>query len=77
MNTDQIKDKAEDLQDSAIETGRNLKNKAAQWQQAAKDNATNVARATDSYVRDNPWGAIGVVAVFALAIGLLIGGRRD
>jgi ElaB/YqjD/DUF883 family membrane-anchored ribosome-binding protein len=76
MNTDQLKEKTEELQDTALEAGRNLKDKALQWQQAAKENATEVARVTDSYVRDNPWGAIGIVAVFALAIGMLIG-RRD
>lgn len=77
MNTDQLKEKTDDLQDTAREAGRKIKDKASQWQQTAKDNATTVARAADDYVRDNPWGAIGLVAVFALALGILIGGRRD
>jgi ElaB/YqjD/DUF883 family membrane-anchored ribosome-binding protein len=76
MNTDQLKEKTNDLQDTAKETGRKIKDKAYQWQQTAKENASTVARATDDYIRDNPWGAIGVVAVFALALGILIG-RRD
>src|SRR5476651_1354525 len=31
------------------------------------------ARATDDYVRENPWQAVGVAAGFGLVIGLLIG----
>jgi len=33
------------------------------------------AKATDVYVHDNPWQAIGVAAGFSLVIGLLIGRR--
>jgi ElaB/YqjD/DUF883 family membrane-anchored ribosome-binding protein len=77
MNTDQLKEKTEDLQETAVKASRKVKDKAYQWQQTAKENATNVARVTDDYVRDNPWGAIGIAAVFALALGILIGGRRD
>jgi len=33
------------------------------------------ARATDAYVHENPWRAIGVAAGFGLVIGLLIGRR--
>jgi ElaB/YqjD/DUF883 family membrane-anchored ribosome-binding protein len=76
MNTDQLKEKAEDLQDTATKAGRNIKDKATQWQQTARESATNAAKATDGYVRDNPWGAIGLVAVFAFAFGMLVG-RRD
>jgi ElaB/YqjD/DUF883 family membrane-anchored ribosome-binding protein len=76
MNKDQIKEKAEDFQDAALEATRNLKNQASRWQRVATKNAANAAKATDSYVRDNPWGAIGLVAVFAFAFGLLAG-RRD
>jgi len=34
-----------------------------------------VARTTDNYVRENPWGVIGAAAGIALIIGLLA--RRD
>ncbi|OIQ99116.1 hypothetical protein GALL_188530 [mine drainage metagenome] len=33
------------------------------------------ARATDEYVHDNPWKAVGVAAGVGLVIGLLIGRR--
>lgn len=34
-----------------------------------------VARATDHYVHENPWKAIGVAAGFGLLVGLLMGRR--
>lgn len=33
------------------------------------------ARATDEYVRDNPWQAVGVAAVAGLVLGILISRR--
>lgn len=33
------------------------------------------ARATDDYVHENPWRAVGVAAAVGLVIGLLIGRR--
>jgi ElaB/YqjD/DUF883 family membrane-anchored ribosome-binding protein len=33
------------------------------------------ARATDEYVRDNPWQAVGVAAVAGLVLGVLISRR--
>jgi len=34
------------------------------------------ARATDSYVRENPWRAVGIAAGAGLLIGLLLSSRR-
>jgi ElaB/YqjD/DUF883 family membrane-anchored ribosome-binding protein len=38
-------------------------------------NGYAAAQATDSYVRDNPWSAVGVAAGLGLLVGLL-GWRR-
>ncbi len=46
-----------------------------QIQTAARVKAKQAARATDDYVHDNPWQAIGVGAAIGLAIGVLIGRR--
>jgi len=34
------------------------------------------ARATDAYVRENPWRAVGIAAGAGLLVGLLISSRR-
>jgi ElaB/YqjD/DUF883 family membrane-anchored ribosome-binding protein len=36
------------------------------------DKATLAAKATDAYVRDNPWKAVGLGAAIGVVIGLLI-----
>lgn len=37
--------------------------------------AKDAAHATDTYVRENPWQAIGAAAAVGLALGVLIGRR--
>lgn len=44
-------------------------------QHEAVRRAKAAATATDDYVHDNPWQAIGVAAAVGLALGVLIGRR--
>lgn len=44
-------------------------------QDAAVEKARAAGRATDAYVHDNPWQAMGVAAGVGLLIGLLISRR--
>jgi len=76
MNSDQIKEQVEDLQEQAGEMAQNFKERAMEWKETARENITNFARTTDDYVHDNPWPAIGITAAFAFALGLVIGMRR-
>jgi ElaB/YqjD/DUF883 family membrane-anchored ribosome-binding protein len=76
MNSDKIKEQAQDLQGQAEEAARSFTERAAEWQQAARENITTFAQNTDTYVHENPWPAIGITAVFAFALGLIMGGRR-
>lgn len=76
MNSDKIKQQAEGLQDQAQEAAQSFKERAAEWQQAARENISNFAENTDTYVHENPWPAIGITAVFAFALGLIVGVRR-
>ncbi len=38
--------------------------------------ARDAARATDDYVRENPWKSMGVVAAVGIVVGLLLSSRR-
>jgi ElaB/YqjD/DUF883 family membrane-anchored ribosome-binding protein len=49
--------------------------KLADAQAVASEKTKAMADATDGYVRDNPWRAVGVSAGIGLIIGLLIGRR--
>lgn len=47
----------------------------AQAQEAMALKAREVAKATDGYVHENPWKAVGVAAGVGLLVGLLLGRR--
>ena len=45
-------------------------------QQRVAENARQAASATDDYVHDNPWRAVGIAAGIGLVVGLLISRGR-
>lgn len=51
------------------------KEKLAIAEDIALDKAKAAARATDDYVHENPWAAVGVGAAVGLVIGMLISRR--
>jgi len=68
-------EKANDLRAQVETKLRTAKAKLQDMQDDAMDRAKATARATDEYVRDNPWQALGVAAALGVLIGLLIGRR--
>ena len=61
----------EKIQDSL----HRAKIKLAAAEDVMMDKTKQAARATDEYVHDHPWKAVGVAAGIGLIIGLLIGRR--
>jgi ElaB/YqjD/DUF883 family membrane-anchored ribosome-binding protein len=51
------------------------KTTAGQGIAAVKGRAEDVTEATDVYVRENPWAAIGVAAAVGIVIGFIAGRR--
>ena len=51
------------------------KEKLAQLSEAGVYKAKAAARATDDYVHENPWQAVGIAAVAGVILGLLISRR--
>lgn len=49
--------------------------RAADIQYEAVTRAKDAARATDDFVHDRPWTAVGVAAAVGVALGVLIGRR--
>lgn len=47
----------------------------AQFGEVTADHAKAAARATDDYVHDHPWQAVGIAALAGLALGMLISRR--
>ena len=49
--------------------------KLAEAEASLIDNAKQAGRATDDYVNDNPWRAVGIAAGAGFVLGLLMGRR--
>lgn len=68
-------EKARDLRQQVESKLLSAKLKLQELQGEAVDRAKEAARATDDYVHDHPWQAIGIAAAIGLAAGLLINRR--
>jgi ElaB/YqjD/DUF883 family membrane-anchored ribosome-binding protein len=68
-------EKVAEIRAKAEESLRIAKVKMAEAQAALLIKTKEAARATDVYVHENPWRAIGVAAGVGMVIGLLIGRR--
>jgi ElaB/YqjD/DUF883 family membrane-anchored ribosome-binding protein len=68
-------DKASDLRSQVEAKLMAAKLKLQDLQDDAIDQAKAAARATDDYVRDNPWQAIGAAAAVGFLVGMLVSRR--
>src|SRR5690606_31473578 len=50
---------------------RRARLRLAEMEDAARDAGRDVARATDEFVREKPWQAVGIAAAAGLILGLL------
>lgn len=68
-------EKLAEVRAKAEESLRVVKARMAEAQAAVLARTKAAAKATDAYVHENPWKAVGVAAGVGLVIGLLIGRR--
>lgn len=68
-------EKATELGDKLRVKLRSAKEKMGDVQEAMADKAKAAARATDDFVHDNPWKAVGIAAGAGFLIGLLVNRR--
>lgn len=66
---DELRGKAQDLLEDALEKAQNL-------QAAAVEKGKEVAVTADTYVRDNPWRAVAISAGIGIVAGLLLGRKK-
>lgn len=71
----QMGEKAVVARERIQESLRVAKDKLSQAEEAMVDRTKAAARATDDYVHDHPWGAVGIAAAVGLVIGMLISRR--
>lgn len=71
----QTEGKVVELRERIAENLRHARHKLAEVEESVREKTKEVARATDDYVHEHPWRAIGTAAGIGLVIGLLIGRR--
>jgi len=56
-----------------------IRKRANEWQETARHTARKATRSATRYIEDNPWKAIGLVALAAMALAFLLkpGYRSD
>jgi ElaB/YqjD/DUF883 family membrane-anchored ribosome-binding protein len=64
-----------DLRERIAERLRDAKLRLADAEAALVDKTKAAARATDDFVNDNPWQAVGIAAGIGLLLGIIIGRR--
>ncbi|MFC4339040.1 DUF883 family protein [Cupriavidus numazuensis] len=65
-------EKAAELRERGMGLLKQAKEKAQDLQDAVVTKSKAAARATDDYVHDHPWRAVGVAAGVGLLVGLLL-----
>ena len=75
LTANQAGDKVSEIRTRAQDHLVSAKAKLADAEAALRDNAKAMARATDDYVRDNPWQSVGIAAGVGFLLGLIIGRR--
>lgn len=68
-------EKMADLRERIGERLRDAKLRIADAEAALVDKTKAAARATDDYVNENPWQAVGIAAGIGLLLGIIIGRR--
>jgi ElaB/YqjD/DUF883 family membrane-anchored ribosome-binding protein len=68
-------DKASALRTSVEQNLALTRERLRELQETAVEKTTAAAHATDDYVHDNPWQAIGIAAAVGVVVGLLISRR--
>ncbi|MHB8668196.1 MAG: DUF883 family protein [Burkholderiales bacterium] len=71
----QMGEKAVVARERIQESLRVAKDKLARAEDVMVDRTKAAARATDDYVHDHPWGAVGIGAAVGLVLGMLISRR--
>lgn len=71
----QMGEKAVVARERIQESLRVAKDKMARAEEVVIDKTKAAARATDDYVHDHPWSAVGIAGAVGLVIGMLISRR--
>lgn len=74
-STDSGGEKVAELRSRAAESLNAMKSRLGDVQHSMVEKTKDAAKATDQYVHENPWKAIGTAAGIGLALGFILGRR--
>lgn len=75
VTANQAGEKVAEMRERIQDRLRDAKLRLADAEAALVDRTKAAARATDDFVHEHPWQAVGVAAAIGLALGVLIGRR--
>lgn len=67
--------KADELRSKGLSLLETATQKAQEFQEVALEKGKEAAQATDEFVHEHPWKAVGIAAGIGLVVGLLIARR--
>lgn len=65
-------DKANEMREAALSSLRHTRETLHDTQEAIVERGRQAVKATDHYVHDNPWQAIGIAGLVGLLFGMLV-----
>lgn len=65
-------DRANEMREAALNSLRHTRETLHDTQEAIVERGRQAAQATDHYVHDNPWQAIGIAGLVGLLFGMLV-----
>lgn len=65
-------DKATEMREAAMRSLRQTRETLHDTQEAIVESGRQAVKATDHYVHDNPWQAIGIAGIVGLLFGMLV-----
>ena len=67
--------KATEMREAALRSLRQTRETLHDTQEAILESGRQAVKATDHYVHDNPWQAIGVAGIVGLLFGMLVSSK--
>ena len=77
MNTSEMTDTVENLQDQAKDFRDRAAEETHRWKERAVESAKHASVATDKFVHDNVWTTITIAALAGCAVGFLLARGHD
>jgi len=77
MNTPEMTEQTENLQETAQQAAQDWQRKAQEWKQSAMESARKASQVTDQYVHENAWTSVAMGVIVGCIIGFMLARPKD